>query len=82
MREATARRATLTKEKEIISRALDRDDSNLAIYRSLHDLPPEDGWANHRTGSMYILIRVGPEEVDIENRIRAALGHPPETFRK
>ena len=73
--------------KDWIIKALDNVDRDASLMRSVHFDEPiadKDGelWENPRVGSLYIVLRFGPEELSIENAIRAILGHDPMGFPK
>lgn len=59
---------------------LDAHNADLALCRSIHQMPPSEDasgelWEEHRTGSLYIVIRVGAVEQDVETNLRLAFGH-------
>jgi len=76
-----------TDTKQIIAVLLDQEDVTVHFNRSVFEMGIEENergrhWLQTRVGSLYIVICCGGEEVSVINGIRAALGHPMETFGK
>jgi hypothetical protein len=74
--------------REELHTLVDSADARVFLARAIRETAPEQDskggwWATNEIGkTLYYVIGVGPEDVEVENGIRLALGHPVESLRK
>lgn len=68
---------------EVVNRLMRAPNSRVELMRAAKEVEPVNGWARSEAGkTLYVVIAVGPEDAEVENSIRAALGHDVMSFKK
>jgi|RhiMethySRZTD1v2_1073278.scaffolds.fasta_scaffold06375_15 hypothetical protein len=74
--------------KEIVNRMMNHPEARVWMARAVKEGDPQPDnegkmWATYRVGeTLYIVLAIGPVDPQVENIMRAALGHDTMSFVK
>lgn len=66
-----------------VNRMFDTQDGEVEMLSPVVEGPPDGQWKTYiNPAQRYLVFRVGPPDAQIDNCIRALLGHEPITFKR